>query len=143
MQTCMSFSIIALAAACAHMPNGGAGPSSSSAFELATPTARGEAVLPAAILAASVSTTYEAVRKLRPGFFVNGRTAGTGRAPTEPSAVLERGFPQPREVVKFVPPHIGAESSFVEPREAAVFYGPSYTRGVIVVLLKGGGMTRP
>jgi len=143
MRTCLSFSIIALAAACAHMPNGSAGPSSSSAFELATPTARGEAVLPDAILAASVSTTYDAVRKLRPGFFVNGRTAGSGRAPAEPSVVLERGFPEPLDVLKFVPPDVVAEIRFVEPREATVLYGPAYTGGVIVVLLKGGGISLP
>jgi hypothetical protein len=83
-------------------------------------------------------STYDAVRKLRPGFFVNGRTAGSGRAPAEPSAVLERGFPEPLDVLKLVPPDLVAEIRFVEPREATVTYGPAYTGGVIVVRLKGG-----
>ena len=138
MQTYMSLSILTLAAACAGTSHRGASTAPSSAIARAPAASRGEAVLPAEILAASVSSAYDAVRKLRPGFFTNGRAAGSMSAPVPPSVVLERGFPEALDVLKLVPADLVAAIYFVEPREATLLYGPQYTAGVIVVRLKSG-----
>lgn len=78
------------------------------------------------------------MRKLRPGFFTNGRTAGSGAVPVPPSVVLENGFPEALDVLKLVSADMVAAIHFVEPREATLLYGAQYTAGVIVVRLKSG-----
>ena len=118
MQTYMIVSICAVSAACAATPHRGTGAPPSSALERVPAASRGEAVLPPEILAASVSDAYEAVRRLRPGFFANGRTAGSGHAPVTPSVVLESGFPEQLGVLKLVAADMVAAIYFVEPLEA-------------------------
>lgn len=98
-------------------------------------TPRGEAILPAEIRAASTQTAYDAVLKLRPVFFMRDHSAGSGRAPTQPAVVLERGLPEALDVLRLVRSDQVAEIVFIEANEATVRYGPAYTAGVIVVRL--------
>lgn len=98
-------------------------------------TPRGGTILPPEIRAASTLTAYDAVLKLRPQFFTRDRTAGSGRPRTLPAVVLDRGIPESVDVLKLVRSDQVVEIRFIEPDDAVVLYGASYTAGVIVVRL--------
>ena len=98
-------------------------------------TPRGGAILPPEIRAASTLTAYDAVLKLRPQFFTRDRTAGSNRPRILPSVVLDRGIPESVDVLRLVASDQVAEIRFIEPDDAVVLYGASYTAGVIIVRL--------
>jgi hypothetical protein len=100
-------------------------------------TPRGGIILPPEILAASTLTAYDAVLKLRPQFFTRDRTAGSGRPRLLPSVVLDRGIPESVEVLRLVRSDQVVQIRFIEPDDAVVLYGASYTAGVIIVRLGG------
>jgi hypothetical protein len=98
-------------------------------------TTRGNAILPAAILAASRTSAYDAAIKLRPGFFTNNRSAGSGREPVHPSVILERGQIEPLDILRSVSVDVVREIEFIEPDDARTRYGSAYSAGIIVVRL--------
>lgn len=100
-------------------------------------TPRGGTILPPEILAASTLTAYDAVLKLRPQFFTRDRTAGSGRPRPLPSVVLDHGIPESVEVLRLVRSDQVLQIRFIEPDDAVVLYGASYTAGVIIVRLGG------
>lgn len=100
-------------------------------------TLRGGVILPPEIRAASSSTVYEAVFRLRPGFFNANRSMGSSRASVRPSAILGGGFPEPLEVLRLVSVDDVAEIRFMEPSDAMLRFGSAYSAGVIIVRLRG------
>jgi hypothetical protein len=107
----------------------------SQATRLVSSTPHDGAILPPEIRAASTSTAYDAILKLRPGFLTGNRSMGSGRTAVRPSVVLEKGIPEPLDVLRLVSVDDVAEIRFIEPMEATLHYGPAYTAGVIVVRL--------
>jgi len=99
--------------------------------------ARGGAILPPEIRAASNSTVYDAVFKLRPGFFNSIRSMGLTGASVRPSAILGGGFPEPLEILRMVSVDEVAEIRFIQPSDATLRYGSAYTAGLIIVRLRG------
>jgi hypothetical protein len=83
--------------------------------------------------AASGLNAYEAILKLRPGFFTGNRSIGSRTAAVRPSVVLDRGIPEPLDVLRLISADAIAEIQFIEPQEATLHYGPAYTAGVVVV----------
>jgi hypothetical protein len=92
-------------------------------------------ILPPELRAASGLSAYEAILKLRPGFFTGNRSIGSTTAAVRPSVILERGIPEPLDVLRQVSADAIAEIRFIEPQEATLHYGPAFTAGVIVVRL--------
>jgi hypothetical protein len=93
------------------------------------------AILPPEIRATSSSTAYDAILKLRPGFLTGNRSIATGKTTVLPSVVLEKGIPEPLDVLRLVSVDAVAEIRFIEPMEATLHYGPAFAAGVIVVHL--------
>ena len=91
------------------------------------------AVLPPEIRAASGLSAYDAILKLRPGFFAGNRSIGSRTAAVRPSVVLDRGIPESLDVLRLISADDIAEIRFIEPQEATLHYGPAYTAGVVVV----------
>jgi hypothetical protein len=96
---------------------------------------RDGAILPPEIRAASQSSVYDAVLRLRPGFFTGNRSIGSATASVRPSVVLEGGTPESLDVLRLISADAVAEIRFIEPREATLRYGPGYTAGVVFVRL--------
>jgi hypothetical protein len=98
-------------------------------------SSRGRAILPAEILAASRNSAYDAVVKLRPGFFSNSRFTASGREAVVPSVILEKGPIEPLDILRFVSVDVVREIEFIEPDDARTRYGSAYSAGIVVVRL--------
>lgn len=108
-------------------------PDASPLTNVASSTRPGGAILPPELRGASGLSAYDAILKLRPGFFTGNRSIGSSTAAVRPSVVLDRGIPESLDVLRLMSADAIAEIRFVEPQEATLHYGPAYTAGVIVV----------
>ena len=110
-------------------------PDASPLTKVASSTRPDGAILPPEIRAASASNAYDAILKLRPGFFTGNRSIGSRTTAVRPSVILDGGIPEVLDVLRQVSADAVAEIRFIEPQEATLRYGPAYTAGVIVVRL--------
>jgi hypothetical protein len=92
-------------------------------------------ILPSEIIAAKIQTAYEAVARLRPRYLTMGRLDAAGGTAVPPAVVIDRGLPEPLDVLRGVPADVIAEIRFVEPYDAVTAFGAQYVGGVVVVRL--------
>ncbi len=125
--------ISAAGSGCAGLPPVSPQPDASQLTRLGSSTRPDGPVLPPEIRAASGLSAYDAILKLRPGFFTGNRSIGSSTAAVRPSVVLDRGIPESLDVLRLISADAIAEIRFIEPQEATLHYGPAYTAGVVVV----------
>jgi hypothetical protein len=99
----------------------------------ASMSSRGDPIFRWEISAVSASNAYDAVLKLRPLFFTNGRSMGLSHAVVRPSVVIDGAIPEPLDVLRTLQVALVTEIRFVEPSEATTHYGSAFTAGIILV----------
>lgn len=97
--------------------------------------ASAQPILATELNATSATTAYDAVLRLRPRFFLPTHSLSHDGTAVQPSVVVERGFPEPLDVLKQIASSAIAEIDFVDHDQAEVLYGARYTAGVIVIHL--------
>lgn len=126
---------VALIACAATAPTSGVRVETAPHVEVVRP-AGGNVLSAAEIGAREALTAYDAIMSLRPRFLNARQSERLGRAPAVPHVMIEKGSPEPVEVLKSIRASDVAEIRYVEPWESTTKYGSEYTAGMIVVQLR-------